>query len=131
MKLPIESERRAPIVARSTIGLQAAGFRKQMQGFERELDGLDPDDRRLVRTVVGRIVVGWIGEKGPSHRMLVAEVAIGNGVKRLDVFCEPHVDHGLWRELMARIQGLEVPWAPDRRRPAGIWLDLSATESQP
>lgn len=122
-----ERDRRAPTVARCEMALQAQRYREQLRSVEEQLDGLDSPDRRRTRILVGQLAAQWIGEHGPSHRTLVAEIALGASTLRVDISSDPAVDDpGFWEALVSpRIEDLVGDWGIDRRRSSGLWLELA------
>lgn len=123
-----EQERRIPTVASCQMPLQAQGFRDQVLAIEPQLEGLDPQDSRLVRLAVGRLAAQWIGLHGPSHRMLVGEVALGEGTLRVDVHSDPEtLDAEFWDELVRREADEPIKaWGLDRRRQSsGVWTEFA------
>ncbi len=125
-----EHERRIPKIASCEMPLQAHGFRDQVLAIEPQLEGLDPKDSRLVRVAVGRLAAQWIGLHGPSHRILIGEVALGDEILRVDVHSDPEtVDAEFWDELIRREADEPIKsWELDRRRHyAGVWTELART----
>ena len=107
--------------------LQALGFAEQVRRFEEGLDGLDSRERRIVRVLVGQLAASWIGLHGPSHRTLIAEVARGPSMLRVDAFSDPPTDDpAFWEDLVNRsAEEAIAPWVLDRRRSAGLWFELT------
>jgi hypothetical protein len=121
------AERRAPTVARALMPLRAEAFREAVSSFEADLRELDSRDRRLVRVLVSRLAAQWIARYGPSHRSLLAEVALADGTLRVDVRSEPPTeDAEFWAGLINRdVEDVVTPWSVDRRRAAGVWFELA------
>ncbi len=109
------------------MALQAQRFAEHLRSVEAQLGGLAPPDRRQARILVGQMAAQWIGEHGPSHRMLVAEVALGASNLRVDISSDPPVDDpDFWEALVSpRIEDLVGRWRIDRRRSSGLWLELA------
>ena len=113
------------------MALQAHGFREELLGIEPQLDRLEPEDRGLVRVALGRLAAKWIGLHGPSHRVLIGEVALGDGTLRVDIHSDPgdrrprvlgRADPPRGRASRSR------PGPLDRRREsAGVWAELPRT----
>jgi hypothetical protein len=120
----VETERRIPTVASCEMSLQAHGFRERVLAIDGQLDRLQPTDRRLVRIALGRLAAQWIGLHGPSHRVLIGEVAVDEDSVRVDIFSEPETpDPEFWDALISRLAEEPIrSWALDRRRAsAGVW----------
>jgi len=125
-----ESERRMPTVDSCSMALQAHGFREELLGIEPQLDQLEPEDRGLARVALGRLAAKWIGLHGPSHRVLIGEVAVGDEAVRVDIYSDPETaDPEFWDELIRREDERPITsWALDRRRQsAGVWAVLPRT----
>ena len=119
-----QEERRTPTVASCEMPLQAHGFREQLLEIEPQLSDLDPRDRRLVRIAVGRLAAQWIGLHGPSHKLLIGEVAIADDRLRVDIYSDPVTpDPEFWDELVRRQTDEPIRgWDLDRRRAsAGVF----------
>jgi hypothetical protein len=109
------------------MALQPQQFREQLRSVDEQLEGLDAADRRQARILFGQVAAQWIGEHGPSHRTLVAQVALGASTVRVDIASDPPVDDpGFWETLISpRIEDLAGRWGIDRRSSSGIWLELA------
>lgn len=99
-------------------------MRERALEFDEQLETLDPDNRKQVRHLLGRLAAQWIGSYGPSHRILVAEVAVTEAMLRVDVSSDPPMDDpDFWEELVRSFrEGLASRWAIDRRRSSGVWF---------
>lgn len=125
-----ETERRMPTVDSCSMALQAHGFRQELLGIEPQLDHLNPEDRGLVRVALGRLAAKWIGLHGPSHRVLIGEVAVGGEAVRVDIHSDPETaDPEFWDELIRSEEERPITsWGLDRRRQsAGVWAVLART----
>lgn len=109
------------------MALQPLRFREQLRKVEEQLEALDAPDRRQARILFGQVAAQWIGEHGPSHRTLVAQVALGASTVRVDVASDPPVDDpDFWEGLVSpRVEELAGRWGIDRRSSSGIWLELA------
>ncbi len=106
--------------------LQAVGFREQVKRLDEGLGSLGPHAQRQVRTLVREMAALWIGDHGPSHRTLVAEVAVDPSALRVDVFSDPPTeDPEFWTALVRpHLDEFVTRWEIDRRRSSGLWFVL-------
>ena len=125
-----ERDRRAPVLAKYETTLQARHFRSEMQRLGRQLQQLDPEDRRPVFALVRWLASTWIGLHGPSHRCLITEVAPTGSSLRVAVYSEPTLgDPEFWTELVGGSPpDLFRSWAHDRRAGSGLWFELDRAE---
>jgi hypothetical protein len=119
-----DSDRRAGIISRHRIAMEARQLRKHLVAFERSLWDLDWQGRRPVRGLVGELMAHWLALEGAFGTMVV-DVQLQSPVIRIDISAQPEIRrHEFWDALVdSHVEDLVIDWGIDDRS-SGAWFEI-------